>query len=307
MGYFLNNIKKNNQFVKQTRGKYFVDKSGLIEKINELVGTASQYVCITRPRRFGKTTNLLMLASYYSKGTDFKDVFDKLKISKSETYLEHLNKHNVIYINFSEKPENKDFTYEEYINRYRNLIRKDLNELCPDIEILPEMILCDIFQQIYDKTEEGFIFIIDEWDYIFNKNLFTKDERDAFLGFLMDLLKDKSYVDLVYMTGILPVAKYLSESTLNTFKEYTMLEDTIYDKYFGFTENEVEELCKRQDKISMSELKEWYNGYKTHDGIDLYNPRSVVYALEDGVCRSYWTNTGPMNEIIPFINMNIDG
>ena len=129
MGYFLNNIKKNNQFVKQTRGKYFVDKSGLIEKINELVGTASQYVCITRPRRFGKTINLLMLASYYSKGTDFKDVFDKLKISKSETYLEHLNKHNVIYINFSEKPENKDFTYEEYINRYLNLIRKDLKEL----------------------------------------------------------------------------------------------------------------------------------------------------------------------------------
>ena len=307
MGCFLNNIDEVNQFTKEAKGKYFVDKSGLIEEINKLVGMSSQYVCITKPRRFGKSTNLMMLASYYSKGVDFRNVFDKLEISKSETYLEHLNKHNVIYIDFSKEPDEEDFTYKDYISRYKDLLREDLIELMPDIKILPRMTLSDIFKKVYSKTKEGFIFIIDEWDYIFNKNLFTEKERKSFLTFLMNLLKGESYVELVYMTGILPVAKYLSESTLNTFKEYTMLEDTIYDKYFGFTEDEVEELCKRQDKISMSELKEWYNGYKTHDGIDLYNPRSVVYALEDGVCRSYWTNTGPMNEIIPFINMNIDG
>ena len=307
MGYFLNSIDDVNQFTKEAKGKYFVDKSGLIEKMNKLIGMSSQCVCITKPRRFVKSTNLMMLASYYSKEVDFKDVFDKLEISKSETYLKHLNKHNVIYIDFSEVPNKEGFTYEEYMDNFVEDLVDDLIEANPNVNINRNKPIYRILKLIYSKTKEGFIFIIDEWDYIFNKNLFTKEDRDSFLTFLMNLLKGKSYVELVYMTGILPVAKYLSESTLNTFKEYTMLEDTIYDKYFGFTENEVEELCKSQDKISMSELKEWYNGYKTHDGIDLYNPRSVIYALEDGVCRSYWTNTGPMNEIIPFISMNIDG
>ena len=307
MSYFLNKNFKGNDFELIEGEDFFVDKSMLIEKINNRIRKGNRCICITKPRRFGKTTNLLMLASYYSKGADFKNLFDKLEISKSKTYLKHLNKHNVIYINFSKVPNKNDFTYEEYLNNFLEDLIKDLAEANPELEIDKNRPLYKILDLIYDKTEEGFIFIIDEWDYIFNNDLFSEEEKDSFLTFLMTLLKDEGYVDLVYMTGILPVAKYLSESTLNTFKEYTMLEDTIYDKYFGFTENEVEELCKRQDKISMSELKEWYNGYKTHDGIDLYNPRSVVYALEDGVCRSYWTNTGPMNEIIPFINTNIDG
>ena len=307
MGYFLNDDFLENNFELVTNSKYFIDKSMLIEKINSYMGIEDRYVCITKPRRFGKTTNLQMLASYYSKGADFKYLFDKLEISKSKTYLGHLNKHNVIYIDFSGVPEKKGFTYDDYISRYRNLIKKDLKNLCPDLDIEPEMILCDIFKEVYSKIKEGFIFIIDEWDYIFNKNLFTEDERDSFITFLMNLLKGKSYVKLVYMTGILPIAKYFDGSTLNMFDECTMINDKTFDKYFGFTEDEVKELCKRQDKISMTELKEWYNGYKTHDGIDLYNPRSVSFALNKASCQSYWTNTGTMNEIIPFINMNIDG
>ncbi len=307
MGYFLNNDFVKNNFELITNSKYFVDKSMMIEKINGYIGIEDRHVCITKPRRFGKTTNLQMLASYYSKGADFKNLFDNLEISKSETYLEHLNKHNVIYIDFSKEPDEENFTYKDYISRYKDLLKEDLIELMPDIKILPRMTLSDIFKKVFNKTKEGFVFIIDEWDYIFNKDLFTEKERKSFLTFLMNLLKGESYVELVYMTGILPVAKYFNGSTLNMFKEYTMLNDTIYDKYFGFTEDEVKELCKRQDKVSMSELKEWYNGYKTHDGIDLYNPRSVVYALDDGVCQSYWTNTGAFDGILEYINMNIDG
>ena len=307
MGCFLNNIDEVNQFTKEAKGKYFVDKSGLIEEINKLVGMSSQYVCITKPRRFGKSTNLMMLASYYSKGVDFRNVFDKLEISKSETYLEHLNKHNVIYIDFSKEPDEEDFTYKDYISRYKDLLREDLIELMPDIKILPRMTLSDIFKKVYSKTKEGFIFIIDEWDYIFNKDLFTEKERKSFLTFLMNLLKGESYVELVYMTGILPVAKYFDGSTLNMFDECTMLNDKKFDKYFGFTEDEVKELCKRQEKISMTELKEWYNGYKTHDGINLYNPRSVSFALNKASCQSYWTNTGAFDGILRYINMNIDG
>ena len=307
MGYFLNNDFVKNNFELITNSKYFVDKSMMIEKINGYIGIEDRHVCITKPRRFGKTTNLQMLASYYSKGADFKNLFDNLEISKSETYLEHLNKHNVVYIDFSKKPRNRNFTYEEYISRFETFMIKDLKKLAPDIEIDPQMTVYDMFDQVFKETKEGFIFIIDEWDYIFNKNLFTEEERKSFLDFLEDLLKGQAYVELTYMTGILPVAKYFKGSTLNMFKEYTMLNDTIYDKYFGFTEDEVKELCKRQDKVSMSELKEWYNGYKTHDGIDLYNPRSVVYALDDGICQSYWTNTGAFDGILEYINMNIDG
>ena len=114
MGYFLNNDFVKNNFELITNSKYFVDKSMMIEKINGYIGIEDRHVCITKPRRFGKTTNLQMLASYYSKGADFKNLFDNLEISKSETYLEHLNKHNVIYIDFSKEPDEENFTYKDY-------------------------------------------------------------------------------------------------------------------------------------------------------------------------------------------------
>ena len=305
MAYFLNNISEINQFSKTVKEKYFVDKSELIEKMNELVGTASQYVCITRPRRFGKTLNAMMLASYYSKNADFKYLFDKLKVSKSDSYLEHLNKHNVIYMTFNQMPS-ANCTYEDFIGRYTSFLVKDLKEICPEIEVNEKMLLSDMFDYVYQKQGDSFIFILDEWDYIFNNSLFSESDRKAFLEFLRDLLKDKPYVELAYMTGVLPIAKYSSGSALNMFKEYNMLNDSKYDKYFGFTIAEVENLSKKQNKITFDELKSWYDGYKTFSGLEVFNPRSVVYALSDGICQSYWTNTGPMDEILYYINQDID-
>ncbi len=305
MAYFLNNISEINQFSKTVKEKYFVDKSELIEKMNELVGTASQYVCITRPRRFGKTLNAMMLASYYSKNADFKYLFDKLKVSKSDSYLEHLNKHNVIYMTFNQLPS-ANCTYEDFIGRYTSFLVKDLKEICPEIEVNEKMLLSDMFDYVYQKQGDSFIFILDEWDYIFNNSLFSESDRKAFLEFLRDLLKDKPYVELAYMTGVLPIAKYSSGSALNMFKEYNMLNDSKYDKYFGFTIAEVENLSKKQNKITFDELKSWYDGYKTFSGLEVFNPRSVVYALSDGICQSYWTNTGPMDEILYYINQDID-
>ncbi len=304
MSYFLNSVPLINQYTKTTKEKYFVDKSKFIEKMNELVGTASQYVCITRPRRFGKTLNAMMLASYYSKNANFKDLFDKLKISKSETYLEHLNKHNVVYITFNELP-NSNCSYNEFIGRYIDFLKSDLRGMYSEIEIDQGMLMSDVFNQVYNQTGESFIFIIDEWDYIFNNNLFSEEDRKSFLEFLRDLLKDKPYVELAYMTGVLPIAKYSAGSALNMFLEFNIMNDHMYDKYFGFTNEEVEELCKKQNKISMDELKEWYNGYYTCNSLQIYNPRSVTTALRQGVCQSYWTNTGPMDEIIYYINNNV--
>ena len=305
MAYFLNNDFKNNEFELASKDKFFVDKTRLIKKINSLIGIKDRFVCITRPRRFGKTLNAMMLASYYSKNADFKELFDRLEISKSASYKEHMNKHNVIYMTFNQIP-NTNCAYDDFIGRYTYFLLKDLKEICPEMEVNEKMLLSDMFDHIYQKQGNGFIFILDEWDYIFNNNLFSENDRKAFLEFLRDLLKDKPYVELAYMTGVLPIAKYSSGSALNMFKEYNMLNDSKYDKYFGFTLAEVENLCKKQSKITFEELKMWYDGYKTYSGLDVFNPRSVVYALSDGVCQSYWTNTGPMDEISYYIENNVE-
>ena len=304
MANFLNCIDKINQFTKQAKEEYFVDKSNFIDKINKKVGTASQYICITRPRRFGKSINAMMLATYYAKNLDARDIFNKLNISQNPSYLEHLNKHNVVFMSFN-RGEDKYSTYDEYKAFFVNSLVEDLKEIVPELNEHKPISL--IFEEVYRKTGEAFIFVIDEWDYIFNRKLYTKDERRNFLGFLEDLLKDKSYVELAYMTGILPIAKYSSGSSLNMFREYTSIGDRVYGEYFGFLQREVEELCKKQDEITMDELKEWYNGYYSYNGERIYNPRSVVYALSDGECKSYWTNTGRRNEIADYINLNIAG
>jgi len=302
MTYFINRNIKNNEFELAYKSDFFVDKTELIDKINKSVNVKERFLCITRPRRFGKTINAMMLESYYSKNANFKNIFDKLKISKSDTYEQHLNKHNVIYITFNNNAGENE-TYKEYLNYYKSRLTKDIKELWPDVEISDD--IPDMLSEIQSKTGEGFIFIIDEWDFIFNNNLFTKEERDKFLLFLKNLLKDRSYVELCYMTGVLPIAKYCIGSALNMFQEFNFLNDNIYHTYYGFTTEEVENLCSKQDKITMKDLKEWYDGYKIQD-IDIYNPRSVISALTRGICQSYWTNTGPMDEIIYHINQNIE-
>ena len=302
MTYFLNNNFRNNEFELMTNDKYFVDKTELIAKMNELIYTKDRFVCITRPRRFGKTVNAMMLASYYSKNADFKSLFDKLEISKDESYLEHLHKHNVIYLTLnSESSELK--TYLDYIKFYKTRLIRDIVELCPDVNT--DNSISEMLTQAANTLGQGFIFIIDEWDYIFNNNLFSAEERLEFLKFLKDLLKDKPYVELAYMTGVLPIAKYSTGSALNMFVEYNALNDQKYYKFFGFSLEETKALCNKQNEVTFDELKEWYNGYKTCKGNDIFNPRSVVCALRDGVCQSYWTNTGPMDEIIYHINHNV--
>ena len=305
MAYFLNSDFRNNEFELVSNDKYFVDKTKMIEKTNELINIKDRFLCITRPRRFGKTINAMMLASYYSKNANFKNLFDKLEISKSSSYLQHLNKHNVIYMTLNQI-SSPNCTYKEFISGYADDLINDLQEIFPNVQIKNTNPIYKILTQVYNQIGQGFIFIIDEWDYIFNNNLFSEGERKEFLEFLRDLLKDKPYVELAYMTGVLPIAKYSAGSALNMFKEYNILNDKKYDKYFGFTFDETKALCEKQNIVTFEELTSWYDGYKTCSGLDVFNPRSVVYALSDGVCQSYWTNTGPMDEIIYYINNDID-
>ncbi|MGM9977535.1 MAG: AAA family ATPase [Clostridium sp.] len=299
MSIYLNTKNPLEKFKELFREKYFVDKSMIIEKMNEVLETASKYICITKPRRFGKSSVADMLGAYYSKAFDSKEIFDKLNISKSKSYKKNINKYNVINISFNETTIISK-SYEKYISRIVSLLKEDILDAFPNVHIKDNYEIFDILSE----TNEKFIFIIDEWDYIFSHNLFEENQND-FLEFLRNLLKDKSYVALAYMTGVLPIKKYSTGSALNMFDEYTMLKDPLYSEYFGFVEEEVENLCNMQDKITIEEIKSWYNGYADEYGKEIYNPRSVVKALKNRKCQSYWTSTGAMDEVLYYLKYNI--
>ena len=299
MAIYLNTDIALENYKELIKSDYFVDKTKMLERLNTLISTPRKYICITKPRRFGKSSIINMLGAYYTKGYNSKDIFDKLNIGKSKSYMENLNKYNVINISLNNLSMEGN-SYEDYINGIRKSIIEDIKEIFPEVNTKDRYFISDIF----NATKEKFIFIIDEWDYIFSHDLFKENQKD-FLEFLRDLLKDKPYVALCYMTGVLPIKKYSEGSALNMFKEYTMLNDYVYSDYFGFTESEVKDLCKKNKQMSFKEITEWYNGYQDCFGRALYNPRSVVCALEDNYCTSYWTNTGRMDEVLFYLKYNI--
>ncbi|EFG90212.1 hypothetical protein CLCAR_0418 [Clostridium carboxidivorans P7] len=299
LSIYLNTNKPFENYRELVNEEYFVDKSSMITLLNQRISTKSKYICVTRPRRFGKSSAVDMIGAYYSKAVDSKEVFDNLNISNAATYMEHLNKYNVISISFNAISENGN-TYDDYIKMIRDTIKKDIAQKYP--HIIPDEYF-NLSSMLYD-TKDKFIFIFDEWDYIFSNNLFEENQND-FLEFLRNLLKDQSYVSLAYMTGVLPIKKYSSGSALNMFDEFTFLKDRTFDEYFGFTEDEVIKLCNKNKNISFKELESWYNGYLTAKGIKVYNPRSVVKALQNNYCESYWTNTGAMDEVAEYLKYNI--
>lgn len=326
MGIYLNSKSPFGQFLDEVTATYFIDKSEMLDQlihiaapgsihigqdITEPETTGNKYICITRPRRFGKTLMACMIASFFGKGIDSKAVFQHLNIAASRYFEHHINQHNVIYISLNELPLNCT-NYQDYISRIQRKLIQDLKREYPHIEISEKDAVWDVLNVIYETENARFIFVLDEWDYIFHRNFLTPGDRAAYLEFLSNLLKGKAYVELAYMTGILPIAKYSSGSELNMFFEYTMAAKEKYSKYFGFTDSEVDTLYQRYLKITPApaitrdKLKWWYDGYQTVSGTRLYNPRSVVGALSDNQLGSYWTSSGPYEEIFYYINHNID-
>lgn len=267
----------------------------LIDKVTKAIRTSGKYICITRPRRFGKTVNANMLGAYYTIGYDSHSLFDKLKIADTEGYEEHINKHNVIHIDFSRLPELCK-SYDDYLLDIIANLRSDLIEHYPQLKAKEYRSLHDMLRD----TNESFVFILDEWDSVFYQKFMTDVDKTAYMSFLKGLLKDQPYVELAYMTGVLPIAKYSSGSELNMFVEYNFMNDRVYEEYFGMNENEVMALCKTHKSVDFEVLKQWYDGYYLSDGRSLFNPRSVSLALMNGVCM------GPMNEISQCIEHNID-
>jgi hypothetical protein len=203
MAIYLNTNKPLENYKNLFRSKYFVDKSLFIEKLSEVIETSDKYICVTRPRRFGKSSVADMVGAYYSKAVDSKEIFDTLNICEVSNYEEHLNKYNVINISFNTIAEIGN-AYDDYIKMIRDTIKKDIAQKY--LHINPEEYF-NLSSMLYD-TKDKFIFIFDEWDYIFANNLFEENQND-FLEFLRNLLKDHPYVALAYMTGVLPIKKYI--------------------------------------------------------------------------------------------------
>ena len=328
MGYFLNPDKKNS-FIRlaNRENKYlFVDKTDFIEKTNKRVNEDDSFLAVTRPRRFGKTVTADMLLAYYSKEYDGKKIFDELEISKKDSYEQHLNKYDVIYIdmnsikdNFNSYKSDKNLYIEaidDIVDFLQYTVIQELKEnrsFCEQIDKAPlvgKKSLSLALQAICKYTGESFIFIMDEWDIIYREYRNETALQEKFIEFLRGLFKSKSgqgCFALVYLTGILPIKKYNSQSALNNFDEYNMLSPGDFASYFGFTEDEISDIVKSPDcKVSHHDLKKWYEGYKIKD-IDIYNPNSVCKALSRNECISYWSGTSSNEEVVRLINMDFDG
>ena len=301
MMYYLDTNAPMINFEKILNDDIYVDKSLLIEKTNRKIGKRNCYVCITRPRRFGKTSNVSMLGAYYTLGNDNSHLFRGLKIEKKDSFTEHLNKHHVIYIDFSRMPD-ECYNYYDYIHSIQRGFKEDLEEAYPELKGKNY----DRISKMLTDTNDRFVFLLDEWDSIFYEGFMSEDDKKNYLKFLKGLLKDQPYVELAFMTGVLPIAKYTTGSELNMFDECSFLNDREYEDYYGFGEKEVKELCKVYTQPSYEELKYWYDGYYKSDGSALFNPRSVSFALSKGYCKNYWTETGPMNEVADVIEHNVD-
>ena len=311
MGFYLNSAAPYFLYKSEVSSPYFVDKSQLLEELFPFVEQGNKHVCITRPRRFGKTVMANMIGTFFEKGIDSHETFDLLKISGSDSYQRHINQYDVIYIDFSKMP-NECNSYSMYISRIEKKLKKDLTKAFPDSEIDIEDSLWDILDQIFiDYDGQQFIFVMDEWDNIFHRDFVTENDKKRFLLFLSNLLKDHAYVAMSYMTGILPISKYSSGSELNMFMEFKMTSMEVFGEYFGFTDEEIDNLYKKylhlckDPRVSRESLREWYDGYFTVSGKRLYNPRSVVMALRFNQISNYWTSSGPYDEIFYYIQNDI--
>ena len=308
---FLNSRGPFEVYGKITKDTFFVDKSMLLAELIPAFGKANCYVCITRPRRFGKTVVANMVGAFFGKACGEERIFDGLAVSREGFYETYLNQYDVIYIDFSRLPKDCK-SYGQYIDRIESGLVEDLVKKYPDCGIEAGNFSCgDVLQKVYEQTGDRFVFVMDEWDAVFHMPFISGDSQQEYLLFLKGLLKDQPYVEFAYMTGVLPIAKYSSGSELNMFVEYDMATSRKFSEYFGFLDTEVDRLYERYERVTTGsgitrrDLRLWYDGYYAATGERLYNPRSVVLALTDNQLRNYWTSSGPYDELFYYIRNNI--
>ena len=316
MGTYIN--RGNSEFRDIVAHEY-VDKSSLIPLINATLNSENRYSCVTRCRRFGKSMAAKMLCAYYDKSCDSRELFAGLKAEQDPSFGMYLNRYSVLYLDvtsFTSRPELRT----NIVRAIQETIIKEVKEAFPDVKYTENSDLMDVLSAVHRSTGEKFFFIIDEWDAIcreFPDRQKMKGDPasvvptilDEYVMLLRRLFKTQDS-DVVfagaYLTGILPIKKYNTESALNNFCEYSMIDPAFLASCYGFTEAEVQMLAMRHN-ASMDILKTWYDGYTIGSERSIYNPYSVMRALQRGVCRSYWTTTGAYDSVITYIQMNFEG
>ena len=301
MGIYFN--PGNGSFLRARNSQIFVDKTCLIEYLNKRLCTEENCIAVSHARRFGKSHAAGMIDAYYSLGSESSCLFDDTKIAKSSDYKKYMNKYNVIHLDISSF---WDFYKDNIVEKIVEYICDEIREVYEDKIDYSKMINV-ILMSVFRISNIPFVIIIDEWDCVI-RNSENKELVHKYLQFLHSLFKSeesKSFLALAYITGILPIKKIKDESALNNFREYTMLKSKPLTEFYGFTEEEVRELCRKSD-MDFESAKAWYNGYLI-DGKHMYNPNSVVQSMMDQDFDSYWKNTSSFASINTFITMNYSG
>ena len=303
MGIYLN--PGGELFVMARQSPIYVDKTRLIAYLNSVLSTEQRFVCVSRPRRFGKSMAANMVSAYYDRTVDTKKVFDGLSISKNENFLQYAAKYNVIQLNMHDFLTNSSNMKDMLALLSKTIIWELLNEY-PDIRYFDDSNLSRTMADIYQNTKQKFVIIIDEWDCIFRVHKEDKAWQTQYLDFLRAWLKDKPYVGLAYMTGILPIKKYGIHSALNMFTEFSMTFAGSLGEFFGFTEKEVKSLCTAYG-MDFDECKAWYDGYRFAGIGSIYNPRSVVQSMLFHEYSTYWNQTETFEALKIYIDMDYEG
>ena len=304
MGAYIN---LGNFGFQRVRNSEYVDKSGLIAIVNSTLFTERSFSCVSRSRRFGKSVAAKMLCAYYDQSCDSRHLFTDLEIASDPSFEKHLNKYPVIFLDMTNFTTRfKDDSIMEHVQKE---LKEDIHEAYPDIPVKDDDDLMAYLIRVTDSTHQPFIFIIDEWDAICREFKTGTHAMDEYVSWLRRMFKGSNSPQVfagVYMTGILPIKKYKTESALNNFIEYSMVEPVDMAPYFGFTKDEVKILAENH-KMDFDELEKWYDGYQIGDEQSIFNPNSVMQALRSRRCRSFWATTGSYDAVAHYIQMNYEG
>ncbi|MBR3242743.1 MAG: AAA family ATPase [Parasporobacterium sp.] len=300
MGTYLN--PGNSGFAEIIQSDY-VDKTGLISLINSTIGTKKKLTCISRPRRFGKSYAAQMLCAYYDKTCDSHELFDKYKIGQDPTYEKHIGKYDVIYLDMTQLMG--EAGKDSFIDFIKQKVTEELLACYPEVK--KDSAFSTTLINAAEHTGNKFIIIIDEWDAPIREN---HKIADRYLEFLRTLFKSSGTTSKIfaaaYMTGILPVKKQKGQSAVSDFLEYTMIKPRQFGEYVGFTEGEVRKLCD-QHNVSFDLMKQWYDGYEFKDIGAVYNPNSVMQAIDNDDFDSYWTETSAAEGLMEYISKPYNG
>ena len=303
-----NYINRGNTAFKQVLKREYIDKSGLIAVINDTLFSEACFTCVSRCRRFGKSMAAKMLCAYYDKSCDSRELFRGLEIERHPSFEEHLNKYPVIYVdmtNFVTKYHGE----RSIVDIIQRTLMDDISEVYAEVAVKETDDLMDYLLRVANATGEPFIFIIDEWDAICRELENNKEAMSEYVNLLRRMFKSADAADVfagVYMTGILPIKKYQTESALNNFWEYSMIQPRRLASYFGFTAAEVKALCEKHG-MDYEEMEKWYDGYSIGNEPSMFNPSSIMKAVDANVCDSYWSTTGSFEAVTRYIQMDFDG